>query len=252
LYSWAPRIFKIKQFLSEKECNLLLELAQKDKKLVPVKDYKGPGLTTSVLAGKISFFDENTADIDWLTNRISRLTHTPVEYGENLAVIKYEKGDFYMNAKEFLSMGQSDKIDNQISRHGNRMLVLMMFLNDDYTGGHIVFPHVSKLTLRMHRGDALLFHVTTPKAEIDTLVDHSGTPILSGEKWVATKWIREKKYRVSPEQALAYQMADEADEQFKAQQEQQEQPQKGLKRGKQFHYQKPKYNVDGGANVPAG
>jgi 2OG-Fe(II) oxygenase superfamily len=39
-------------------------------------------------------------------------------------------------------------------------------------------------------GDALLFFSQTPANELDTHSLHSGCPVIAGEKWSATKWMR--------------------------------------------------------------
>lgn len=43
------------------------------------------------------------------------------------------------------------------------------------------------------KGDALLFWTTYPNGEIDAHALHGGCPVVKGEKWVATKWLRNKK-----------------------------------------------------------
>jgi len=43
-------------------------------------------------------------------------------------------------------------------------------------------------------GDALLFWNVHPNTTLDKYALHGGCPVTKGEKWVATKWIRDKSF----------------------------------------------------------
>lgn len=47
-----------------------------------------------------------------------------------------------------------------------------------------------KYSVKPRRGDALLFFSLLPTAIPDTKSLHGGCPVIEGEKWSATKWIR--------------------------------------------------------------
>ena len=44
------------------------------------------------------------------------------------------------------------------------------------------------------RGSALYFAYTATDGALDARSLHGGAPVLAGEKWVATKWLREFEY----------------------------------------------------------
>ena len=46
-------------------------------------------------------------------------------------------------------------------------------------------------------GDAVLFYNIKPNGDRDIMSLHEGRPVTAGEKWIATKWIREKPYEFS-------------------------------------------------------
>lgn len=46
------------------------------------------------------------------------------------------------------------------------------------------------LAVKPRKGDALLFHSLHPDGTTDTHSLHGGCPVLRGNKWSATKWIR--------------------------------------------------------------
>uniref|UniRef100_M1AZV5 Prolyl 4-hydroxylase n=3 Tax=Solanum TaxID=4107 RepID=M1AZV5_SOLTU len=46
------------------------------------------------------------------------------------------------------------------------------------------------LKVKPRRGDGLLFYSLLPNGTIDLTSLHGSCPVIRGEKWVATKWIR--------------------------------------------------------------
>ena len=51
------------------------------------------------------------------------------------------------------------------------------------------------LQYKPRAGDALLFWSIHPNGTFDKHALHGGCPVMKGEKWVATKWIRDKCFR---------------------------------------------------------
>uniref|UniRef100_A0A2N9J7Z6 Prolyl 4-hydroxylase alpha subunit Fe(2+) 2OG dioxygenase domain-containing protein n=1 Tax=Fagus sylvatica TaxID=28930 RepID=A0A2N9J7Z6_FAGSY len=48
------------------------------------------------------------------------------------------------------------------------------------------------LKVKPRRGDGLLFYSVFPNGTIDRTSLHGSCPVIKGEKWVATKWIRDQ------------------------------------------------------------
>ena len=75
-----------------------------------------------------------------------------------------------------------------VKRGGNRVETVLMYLNTPEEGGETVFPDVG-LSIPPKRGNALFF--AYPQAHPCSLSLQGGAPVIAGEKWVATKWLRE-------------------------------------------------------------
>ncbi len=75
-----------------------------------------------------------------------------------------------------------------LQRGGQRVGTLVMYLNTPEAGGATTFPDVG-LEVAPVKGNAVFFSYDRPHAVTRTL--HGGAPVLAGEKWVATKWLRE-------------------------------------------------------------
>ena len=61
-----------------------------------------------------------------------------------------------------------------------------------FAGGATVFPDIG-LEVAAIRGHACFFSYDRPDPVTRTL--HGGTPVTAGEKWIATRWMRESPYR---------------------------------------------------------
>jgi prolyl 4-hydroxylase len=62
------------------------------------------------------------------------------------------------------------------------------YLNTPAQGGATVFPDV-QFDVAPVRGNAVFFSYDRAHPATKTL--HGGAPVIEGEKWVATKWVRE-------------------------------------------------------------
>ena len=85
-----------------------------------------------------------------------------------------------------------------------------MYLSTVEAGGETVFPDSEEkpsndgmsscgkqgLAVKPVKGDALLFYSTRPDGSLDASSLHSGCPVVRGEKWSATCWIRQKPYDI--------------------------------------------------------
>ena len=54
--------------------------------------------------------------------------------------------------------------------------------------------------MKPSKGDALLFFSLLPNATTDPLSLHGSCPVIQGEKWSATKWIRVRSFETSNEE----------------------------------------------------
>ena len=71
---------------------------------------------------------------------------------------------------------------------GNRLATLMVYLREPLAGGATVFTR-RNLTVWPHRGDLLFWWNLLPDGTGDRSTLHAGCPVLSGEKWIANKWV---------------------------------------------------------------
>lgn len=125
-----------------------------------------------------------------LETRIARLLHWPEENGEGLQVLNYLPGAQYKAHHDYFNPKEPSSAAI-LQRGGQRVGTLIIYLNDVPAGGGTYFPE-SQLRFYPRKGNAVFF--AYPHPEIQTLTLHAGDPVLQGEKWIATKWLREREF----------------------------------------------------------
>lgn len=85
--------------------------------------------------------------------------------------------------------GQEFKPHYDASNDIPRTFTLLVYLNDDFTGGETYFPEVS-LTITPKAGTALLFRNLDDDMSMIPQSLHAGLPVQSGVKYACNIWIR--------------------------------------------------------------
>jgi prolyl 4-hydroxylase len=122
--------------------------------------------------------------------RIARLLNWPEENGEGLQVLHYRPGTQYKPHYDYFDPGEPGT-PTILKRGGQRVGTLVMYLAEPDKGGGTTFPDVH-LEVAPKRGNAVFFSYERPHPSTRTL--HGGAPVLAGEKWIATKWLRERRF----------------------------------------------------------
>ena len=118
---------------------------------------------------------------------------------EATSVIRYNKGQEYKPHHDFFHP-ESAVYNDEIKRGGNRIATVLFYLNDDFDGGETIFPD-SGVKIQPKLGRCIvwenMFQVQN-FGELKQILNydslHAGLPVISGKKYIATKWIRENKY----------------------------------------------------------
>jgi len=122
--------------------------------------------------------------------RIAALLGWPVENGEGLQILHYRPGAEYKPHYDYFDPSQPGT-PTILKRGGQRVGTLVTYLNAPERGGGTVFPDL-KLEIAPVKGNGVFFSYDRPHPTTRTL--HGGAPVLAGEKWVATKWLREGRF----------------------------------------------------------
>lgn len=131
-----------------------------------------------------------TPVVTQLEARIAKLLRWPVENGEGLQVLHYRPGAEYKPHHDYFNP-QEPGSAALLQRGGQRVGTLLIYLNDVPHGGCTFFPE-TQLRIPPRKGHAVFFAYPSPDVHTRTL--HGGDPVIAGEKWVATKWLREREF----------------------------------------------------------
>ena len=189
-----PSVVLLDKVLSEAECEQLIAAARprlRPSTIVDPATGKDRESATRSSEGMFFRLAEN-ALVERLDRRLSALMQLPVEHGEGLQVLRYPVGAQSTPHYDFL-MPTSDANCASLARSGQRVSTLIVYLNEVERGGETVFPE-SGLEVAPRRGSALYFEYCNADGQLDPLSLHAGAPVAAGEKWIVTKWMRQREF----------------------------------------------------------
>ncbi|KAL3346376.1 hypothetical protein AABB24_025027 [Solanum stoloniferum] len=204
--SWFPRALYFPNFATIEQCQGIVKMAKADLKPSSLALRKGEtaentkGIRTS--SGMfISASEDKTGILDLIEEKIAKATMIPRTHGEAFNVLRYETGQSYHSHYDAFDPSQYGPQKSQ------RVASFLLYLSDVEEGGETMFPFESAqnmdanydfrkcigLKVKPRRGDGLLFYSLFPNGTIDPTSIHGSCAVIRGEKWVATKWIRDQE-----------------------------------------------------------
>ncbi|MBL8353100.1 MAG: 2OG-Fe(II) oxygenase [Burkholderiaceae bacterium] len=187
-----PPLVVLGGLLSDEECDALVAAAEPRlaRSETVVLETGGNEINPSRTSRGMFFGRGETPLCQRIEARIAALVNWPVVNGEGLQVLHYRPGAEYKPHHDYFDPGQPG-MAAVLRRGGQRVATLVMYLNTPQQGGGTTFPDLS-LEVAPIKGNAVFFSYDRPHATTRTL--HGGAPVISGEKWVATKWLREGEF----------------------------------------------------------
>lgn len=192
--SITPKVFIIPLFLSDFECDEIINLARPiiSDSLVGVRGTAGAGLRSTRTSKNSWVKRETNAVTETLSMRAADLMKIDEKLlrsdlnSEELQVVHYDKTQKYDAHNDWTGSNRPE----------SRFLTLLIYLNDPDAGGETSFPKGAdglgfKVTPR--KGSAVLFYNLLEDGNGDDLALHSAMPVLSGEKWAANYWVWDPK-----------------------------------------------------------
>jgi len=190
----APRVVLFGDLLAPTECEALIEMSRGKLERSNVVDRQ---------TGRYERHPDRTSEgtyfrraenelIARIETRIAELTGCPIERGEPIQVLHYNPGTEYKPHFDYFDPADSGN-RQVLSMGGQRVATLIMYLNDVQGGGSTVFPEIG-LDVLPRRGNAVFFAYSDDQGRLDPRTLHGGSPVAAGEKWIATKWLRQRTY----------------------------------------------------------
>lgn len=191
----APRVFAAQNFLPRSACDWLIQRARPELKPSVVYDAESGGWQTHP-ARTSETANFRTLEHDLIMHlaswRIASALGLPVLHQEGTKVLRYVQGQEYRPHYDFVRPGaEAEAFGTELSTHGQRVATALVYLNDDYEGGQTAFPRLG-LQFRGKTGDALFFWNLSEAGALERDSLHAGLPVTLGEKWLLSKWVRQK------------------------------------------------------------
>lgn len=183
--SESPQAMLFPSLLTHDECRYLVDsalpLLQPSVIVDPASGLMRPHPVRTSEGAVFPWISENPV-IHAINRRIAAASGSDVHSGEPLQVLRYLPGQQYRPHVDALS-----ETDNQ------RILTMLVYLNENYSGGETVFL-ATGLKVKGAVGDALLFRNADAQGRADPMAKHAGLPVTAGEKLIASRWIHERRF----------------------------------------------------------
>ncbi|KAK1373331.1 putative prolyl 4-hydroxylase 9 [Heracleum sosnowskyi] len=205
--SWKPRALYFPSFAAPEQCERIIDIAKLH--LAPsrlaLRKGEKPENTKGTRTSSGTFMstsDDKTGTLDIIEDKISRATMIPRTHGEAFNILRYEIGQKYIP--------HYDAFDPDLygPKKSQRTASFLLYLSDVEEGGETMFPFENGLNydnydpqkcvglkVKPRKGDGLLFYSLYPNGTIDKASLHGSCPVITGQKWVATKWLRDQQWR---------------------------------------------------------
>jgi prolyl 4-hydroxylase len=187
-----PRVVVFGDLLSDEECEQMIALARPRlaRSLTVATRTGGEEINADRTSSGMFFRRGETALIARIEARLARLLNWPMENGEGLQILHYQPGTEYKPHYDYFDPAEPGT-PSILRRGGQRVATVVMYLAEPERGGGTTFPDVH-LEVAPKRGNAVFFSYDRPHPATRTL--HGGAPVLAGEKWIATKWLRQQRF----------------------------------------------------------
>lgn len=184
----------IDNFLTVDECLQLIEVARP--KLEKSGSWSLETASTQYSDYRISehtyFYTGENDLVRTIESRIEQLSGLPASHGEGIQILRYGVGGHYKVHCDWFDPRYPGN-EPVLKVGGQRAATVLMYLNNVPVGGDTYFPKIN-LRVKPKMGTALFWWNVDEHGTADVMTLHAGEDVIEGEKWIATKWLRERPY----------------------------------------------------------
>ena len=182
-------IFTITDFLTNEECNSISDLIKQNHYQSLVAGTKSENYSNARTSSTSNLFEDNNI-ISQINQKIYNELNITKEFAEPTQGQLYEIGQEYKYHNDYFWGSDVDKYCNV---SGQRTYTCMVYLNDNFEGGETDFWYLG-IKIKPKIGKAVFWKNSEGLGNENKGSLHAGSPVISGEKMIITKWFREKQY----------------------------------------------------------
>ena len=183
----CPLVTVFEDFLDADTCKKFIEYPWAWEKSTGYDHAEHRAKPTSHRTSSTTFIYENHKFDDFVAYtkaKISRTLKVRSQRFEFLQMQKYSSGEQYKHHHDYFFQGPEAL--------NNRLGTVIIYLNDNFSGGETKF-HKLGFSVTPKLGRALYFQYNYSPDE-NLLTEHSGEPIIEGEKFIVTAWFRKDNW----------------------------------------------------------
>ncbi|EDV49958.1 prolyl 4-hydroxylase subunit alpha-1 [Drosophila erecta] len=139
------------------------------------------GQKSEVRASKDSYI----VDSKTLNDRVTDMTGLSMEMSDPFSMINYGIGGHYMLHYDYHEYSNMTR-----EKYGDRIATVLFYLGEVHSGGATIFPRIN-ITVTPKKGSAVFWYNLHNSGAMHSETLHSACPVISGSKYVLTKWINE-------------------------------------------------------------
>lgn len=183
------QLYVYQNFLSDTDCARLIRMIDAD--AVPSTLYEGsdPKNFRTSSSCHLSRWEPFVAEVE---ARMSDVLGIDNDYAETMQGQRYYKGQEFKAHHDFFHPSQN-YWEKEGPSGGQRTWTAMIFLNEPEEGGTTEFPHIG-IGIRPQKGMMVIWNNMQMDGTPNYKSLHTGTPVLSGEKHIITKWYRQNNW----------------------------------------------------------
>ncbi len=190
----APRIAIVDGLLSAEDCRYIIAMGAPHliRSRVADPDSEGwiqhPGRTSDDTA-----FGPILEDFHLRLLQLRMAAAIGMEFtcAEPMVMLHYGPGQEYFPHRDYLP---PETLAANQPEAGQRAITLLCYLSEVDAGGQTIFPKPNRI-VTPRAGRAVAFWNLDDEGRPDADSLHAGLPVQSGEKWLATLWLRQRRHR---------------------------------------------------------
>ena len=187
----TPQLYIIEDFLTSKECDMVLKIATEFHRSKVYGDSKDTYQSIHRTSFTCTLKKQQNDLIRRLEERVSKLVHCPTTHIEPFQIVRYENGQEFKKHYDYFGGIHKEK---ELQTSGQRVATLFVYLNNVEEGGCTYF---NKLDYRIcpKKGRAVFWLNLKPNGDLDPLTEHCGEPPKNCIKYGLNIWTRENPFQ---------------------------------------------------------
>ncbi len=184
-----PPVYVIEDFLTERECDELIEMSKDILHESEVVNSDNTGVVKKYRQSNSAYYTYDK--VPFLKEKSEALMNRSSAVFENAQVTKYLQDGFYKAHLDSFDPNTPEG-KKSMGNGGQRLATILIYLTSNSKGGGTFFPKLKKRFMPK-KGRAVVFFPARIDGTEEPLNLHRAEKV-HGEKWVSQVWVREKEY----------------------------------------------------------